>query len=145
MARSQFDNQCMLERLRRNHPLILAILLVFGLALSVALVASMQTRKALHSMDICLSIGSEAPLAAQTNAPYQNNTPDETLAHQGHEGDPACALCLALSTPSTVAQWAYRPPSAHVSQLWWGPELPRAARATAPPPPSRAPPDLQIA
>ncbi|UCV00324.1 DUF2946 family protein [Acidovorax radicis] len=135
----------MLERLRRNHHLTLAVLFVFGLALSAALLAGMQTRKALHLVDVCTTIGSEGPPAAQATAPFHDNTSSEALAHQGHEGSPACALCLALSTPSTVAQWAYRPPSAHVGHLWTGPELPRVAKATAPPPPSRAPPDQQTA
>lgn len=131
----------MLERLRHNRRLTLWVLLGFALVLAVALLSGAQTRKALPMADHCTTVQD----VASTSGHGEHHAAPEPMAHQGHEGDPACVLCLALSTPPDLPTWAYRPPSAHAGRLWWAPDVPRAVPNTAPPPPLRGPPDQRTA
>jgi len=127
----------MLERLRHDRRWALGALLGFALVLAVALLANVQTHRALHGVEVCSSAPGDpaAALASHTADAAAAAHPD------GHASDPGCVLCLALSTPPGAPVWAYRPPSAHARALWHPPQPRRARRDTAPPPPLRGPPE----
>lgn len=128
----------MLERLRNHRRLPLWVLLGFGWALAVAMLSGAQTRQTLQYTDLCSTAHGPGAVPVQAVETVLGET--TANAHQGHGSDPACVLCLALSTAPAVAQWPYRPPSAHATLLWLASDLPRAAKASAAPPPLRGPP-----
>lgn len=131
----------MLASLRRNRRLTAMVLSAFVLVLLVAMLASAQTRKALHPVDICTSVGSGATAVLHAGHDGHDGFGGADQALPDHHADPSCVLCLALTTPPEMPAWGYQPPSPHAFVLWWAAQAPRAQRPSASPPPLRGPPD----